>query len=95
MIVWSPAAADAATVAANAAGVFSFTPDVAGYYEITFTKGGTATTAFVASTYAPLNGPPFTGSVSGITKTMVGLPMLIIQLTLESQYHLPHKQRLI
>jgi trimeric autotransporter adhesin len=43
------AAADAATVAANAAGVFSFTPDVAGYYEITFTKGGTATTAFTAN----------------------------------------------
>jgi len=32
-----------------------------------------ATTAFVASTYAPLNGPTFTGSVSGITKSMVGL----------------------
>jgi hypothetical protein len=32
-----------------------------------------ATTAFVASTYAPLDGPTFTGSVSGITKTMVGL----------------------
>jgi hypothetical protein len=44
------AAADAAVVSAALAANFSFTPDVAGRYVVTFTKGGTATTAYVANT---------------------------------------------
>ncbi len=44
------ATASSTTLAPSAAGVFSFTPDVAGYYVITLTTGGTGTQVFTANT---------------------------------------------
>jgi len=64
------ASASASTVTANLAANFSFTPDVPGYYVVTFTAGGTATTAFTANTVGiNVGGVSFVQAQSGLGST--------------------------
>jgi hypothetical protein len=64
------ATASSTTLTAANAAVFSFTPDVAGYYIITFTTGGTGTQAFVANTVGVnVSGAAIVQAATGLGKS--------------------------
>ena len=64
------ATASSTTLTAANAAVFSFTPDVAGYYIITFTTGGTGTQAFVANTVGVnVSGAALVQAATGLGKS--------------------------
>ncbi len=64
------ATASSTTLTAANAAVFSFTPDVAGYYVITFTTGGTGTQVFSANTIGVnVSGAAIVQAATGLGKS--------------------------